>query len=183
MNRILIWIKSLISILYYPVFRLCNYKIQRQDLLQWCNVLTISKYRYEFITFIKLFATLKEYRSLVLWRASLEWLPCSRENIHFVVSPHVIGGGFVLQHGFGSILFPKRIGENVQIWHNVTIGRNGKTKDNPIIGNNVKICAGAIVIGNITIGDNVIIGAGAVVVKDVPSGAVIVGNPARVIIK
>ena len=61
----------------------------------------------------------------------------------------------------------------------VTVGEvNGKR---PVIGNNVSIYTGAIVIGNITISNNAVIGAGSVVVKDVPENAVVVGNPAKII--
>ena len=58
-------------------------------------------------------------------------------------------------------------------------GKNGA----PIIGNNVSIGAGAIIIGGIRIGNNVKIGAGAVVVDDVPDNSVVVGEKARVIKK
>lgn len=51
----------------------------------------------------------------------------------------------------------------------------------PVIGDNVKICTGAIVCGDITIGNNVIIGAGSVVFKSIPDNCVVVGNPARII--
>jgi len=54
---------------------------------------------------------------------------------------------------------------------------DGKT----IIGNDVWIGAGAIVLSNVTIGNGAIIGAGAVVTNDVPDYAVVVGAPARVI--
>jgi serine O-acetyltransferase len=128
-----------------------------------------------------LFADLKEYRSLLLWRTGASWIPCPKENVHFVVPPHKVKGGLVLQHGFSSIIFPESMGENVQIWHNVTIGRKGKWSGNPIIGDNVKICAGAIVIGSIVIGNNSTIGGGSIVTKDVPEGATVVGNPAKVI--
>lgn len=50
-----------------------------------------------------------------------------------------------------------------------------------IIGNNVFIGVGSILLPGITIGDNVIIGAGAVVTRDIPSNSVAVGSPARVI--
>ena len=53
----------------------------------------------------------------------------------------------------------------------------------PIIGNNVKICAGSILVGNIKIGNNVIIGAGSVVTKNVPDNCVIAGVPAKIIKK
>ena len=181
MNRYIIWLKCIFSILYWPIFRFMNYTIQKQDLQKWCEVLIVSKYRSEFLTFIKLFATLKEYRNLVLWRGGVEWLPCPRENIHFVTKPEKIQSGLVFQHGFSTIIFAETIGCNVQIWQNVTIGRKHKYSGNPIIGNNVKICTGAIVLGSIKIGDNSIIGAGAVVTKDIPKNSVVVGNPARII--
>ena len=63
----------------------------------------------------------------------------------------------------------------------MTIGVVGEKR--PVIGDNVRVATGAIVIGGITIGDNVIIGAGAVVVKDVPPDCVVVGNPARIVKK
>ena len=44
----------------------------------------------------------------------------------------------------------------------------------PLIGNNVRIGTGAVVLGPITIGDNVNIGAGAIVMKDVPSNTTVV---------
>ena len=48
----------------------------------------------------------------------------------------------------------------------------------PIIGDNVRICAGAVVLGDIIIGNNVTIGANAVVLKDVPDNCIAVGVPA-----
>lgn len=49
-----------------------------------------------------------------------------------------------------------------------------------VIGNDVWIGSGAIVVGGVTVGDGVVIGAGAVVAKDVPPYAIVVGNPAQV---
>ncbi|WP_282085657.1 sugar O-acetyltransferase [Streptomyces tendae] len=48
-----------------------------------------------------------------------------------------------------------------------------------VIGDNVWLGGGAIVLPGVTIGDNSVIGAGAVVTKDVPPNVVAVGNPAR----
>ena len=51
----------------------------------------------------------------------------------------------------------------------------------PNIGDEVKLSAGAKVIGDINIGSKVIIGANAVATKDLPSNCVAVGVPAKVI--
>lgn len=48
-----------------------------------------------------------------------------------------------------------------------------------IIGNNVVIGMGALVIGGIKIGDDAVIGMGAVLTSDVPPGEVWAGNPAK----
>lgn len=50
-----------------------------------------------------------------------------------------------------------------------------------VIGDNVWIGGGAIVLAGVTIGDDAVIGAGAVVTRDVPARSVAVGNPAHVI--
>lgn len=57
-----------------------------------------------------------------------------------------------------------------------------KTQTAPvIIGNNVWIGGGAIILPGVTIGDNVVIGAGSVVTKDIPSNKIAYGNPCKVI--
>lgn len=58
----------------------------------------------------------------------------------------------------------------------------GKTRAaNVVIGNNVFIGAGSIVLPGVHIGSRVIIGAGSVVTKDIPENSVAVGNPCKVI--
>lgn len=91
------------------------------------------------------------------------------------------GKGLFFQHGFSTIINAKSIGDYCWINQQVTIGDSTGNEDIPTIGNNVRICAGAIIVGNITIGDNVTIGAGATVYKDVPSNSVVVPNRSRVI--
>ena len=57
-----------------------------------------------------------------------------------------------------------------------------KTQTAPVvIGKNVWIGGGAIIMPGVTIGDNVVIGAGSVVTKDIPSNKVAFGNPCRVV--
>jgi acetyltransferase-like isoleucine patch superfamily enzyme len=52
-----------------------------------------------------------------------------------------------------------------------------------IIGANVWIGAGAIVLDGVQIGDNAVIAPGAVVTVDVPSGVHVAGNPARQVVR
>ncbi len=60
------------------------------------------------------------------------------------------------------------------------VKKNGKT---PTIGNNVVVSCGASILGDCVIGDNVIIGAGCVVVKSVPANCTLIGNPAVIVKK
>ena len=95
-----------------------------------------------------------------------------------------IGKGFFIDHGNGVVIGEtSEIGDNVTIFHQVTLGGKGggKGKRHPTLGNNIMVGAGAKLLGNIVIGDNVKIGAGSVVVKDIPSDCVAAGNPARLI--
>lgn len=48
-----------------------------------------------------------------------------------------------------------------------------------MIGANVWIGSGAIILPGVTIGDDAVVGAGSVVTRDVPAGATVAGNPAR----
>lgn len=94
--------------------------------------------------------------------------------------PEKIGGGFSFQHGFSTIVAAREIGENCRVYQQVTIGY--REKHAPVIGNNVEITVGAIVIGNVYIGDGAVIGAGAVVVHDVSADTTVIGVPARPIL-
>lgn len=96
-----------------------------------------------------------------------------------------IGGGLQIIHGYSTIIYCHSMGENCTVYQNVTLGR-GKSVNGinaPIIGNNVTIYTGAIIIGGVHIGDNAKIAAGAVVVKDVPPNSTAVGQQARIITK
>lgn len=50
-----------------------------------------------------------------------------------------------------------------------------------VVGNDVWIGGGAILLPGVTVGSNVVIGAGSVVTRDIPSGVVACGNPCRVV--
>lgn len=95
-----------------------------------------------------------------------------------------IGKGFNIQHGFGIIIGPRySIGNNFTIHQGVTLGQKVINSPNEriIIGDNVTIFAGAIVLGDITIGDNSSIAANAVVLKDVTADSIFGGVPAKLL--
>jgi len=83
------------------------------------------------------------------------------------------------------------IGSGVMIAPNVTIAVTGHPLHHdrrwhgemyafPVtIGDNVWICAGAIVLPGVTIGEGSVIGAGSVVTKDIPPYSLAVGNPCK----
>ena len=61
-------------------------------------------------------------------------------------------------------------------------GANGPpSKGDIVIGNDVWVGYGAIILSGVTIGDGAVIGAGAVVASDVPPYAVVIGNPAKIV--
>ena len=97
-----------------------------------------------------------------------------------------IGRGLVIDHGMGVVIGETaEIGDDVLLYHGVTLGGTGKDKGkrHPTVGNNVVIGAGAKVLGPIYIGSNSKIGANSVVLNNVPEGATAVGIPAKNIIK
>lgn len=101
------------------------------------------------------------------------------ETCYVSMPPEKLGGGFSLQHGFSTIVSAEEIGVNCRVNQQVTIGYSGNYA--PVLGDNVRVCAGSIVIGPIHVGDGAVIGAGSVFVHDVPPGATVVGQAARVI--
>lgn len=91
-----------------------------------------------------------------------------------------IGPRLYIQHGFATYISAKSIGSDCWINQQVTIGYTFDPEP-PVIGNGVRISAGAKVVGSITVGDNAIIAANAAVAKNVPENAIVGGVPAKVI--
>ena len=95
----------------------------------------------------------------------------------------------ILPHGLHGVFISKDaiIGENVTIFHQVTIGsiqsKNSKHYGSPILGNNILIGAGAKIIGNVKVGNNVNIGANSVVIEDIPDNVTVVGVPSKIVKK
>lgn len=62
---------------------------------------------------------------------------------------------FLLYGGLGIVLHHRaKIGKNVLIGKNVTIGGISKIKEVPVIGDNVLIWSGAKILGDVVIGKN-----------------------------
>ncbi len=95
-----------------------------------------------------------------------------------------IKGTLFIDHGAGIVIGETAIiGNEVTLYHGVTLGATGKEtgKRHPTVGDNVVIGAGAKLLGSIEIGNNVKIGSNSVVLKDIPDGCTVVGTEARIV--
>ena len=102
-----------------------------------------------------------------------------------------IGKNLFIDHGMGVVIGEtSEIGNNVTIYHAVTLGgsspsidseRQRHEKRHPTIGNDVVVGSGSQIIGPIKVGNNARIASNAVVVKDVPENATMVGIPAKAV--
>lgn len=90
------------------------------------------------------------------------------------------GPGIWLHHGGRSlILHPStRIGSDVDLYHDVTIGVRDE-RPAATIGDGVVLGVGCRVLGPVQVGAGAQVGANAVLVKDAEPGATYVGIPAR----
>ena len=100
-----------------------------------------------------------------------------------------IGKNLFIDHGMGVVIGEtSEIGNNVTIYHSVTLGgispsinsdNQRNIKRHPTLEDGVVVGSGAQVLGPVVIGKNSKIGANAVVTKNVPDNAVMVGIPAK----
>lgn len=95
-----------------------------------------------------------------------------------------IGDHLFIDHGAGVVIGETaEVGDNVTIYHGVTLGGTGKDtgKRHPTIEDNVLLGAGVNVLGPITVGAGSRVGAGSTVLCDIPPGSTAVGSPAVVV--
>lgn len=124
-------------------------------------------------------------RTVKRWRLPLvpKLLRKANYYLHHVHLPleAEIGEGTVLGYGgLGIVIHERaRIGRNCLISQQVTIGGRSGREGVPVIGDHVRIGAGAKILGDLRIGDHAVVGANAVVTRDVAPGAVVAGVPAR----
>jgi serine O-acetyltransferase len=99
-----------------------------------------------------------------------------------------IGRRFFIDHGAGVVIGETAIiGDNVMLYHQVTLGATGwwkhresaNVKRHPTIGANVTIGVGASILGPITIGHDSKIGAMALVLESLPPHSVVMAQPAN----
>ncbi|MCZ7682875.1 MAG: hypothetical protein M5U28_30375 [Sandaracinaceae bacterium] len=86
-----------------------------------------------------------------------------------------------LWHHGGMMLGARRIGDDVHIRHNVTIGvaRRDAPEAKPVLEDRVDVGAGAAIVGDVRIGHDTRIGANTVVIESCAPGSVLFGVPAR----
>jgi serine O-acetyltransferase len=99
-----------------------------------------------------------------------------------------IGKRFFIDHGAGVVIGETaEIGDNVMLYHQVTLGatgwwkhrEDGRAKRHPTIEDNVTIGVGASVLGPVTIGHDSKIGAMALVLENIPPGSIVVAQSAK----
>lgn len=103
---------------------------------------------------------------------------------NIMLFPNTIGPGVKLVHpGFRRIDSFVKIGSNCTILPMVLFGRKRPTDMNSdiIVGDNCYISTGVTILGPVIVGNNVTIGAGAVVLKDIPDNVVVGGVPAQIL--
>ncbi|MBD3389305.1 MAG: serine O-acetyltransferase [Candidatus Altiarchaeales archaeon] len=92
-----------------------------------------------------------------------------------------IGKGFFIDHATGVVIGETaEIGDNVMLYHGVTLGGHGWWRDrkgekrHPTLEDNVTVGVGATILGPVTVKKNSKVGALAVIVDDIPEDSTVV---------
>jgi serine O-acetyltransferase len=117
----------------------------------------------------------------------LAYLYCFRRKnvlgnrLGFKIPKNCFGPGLAIYH-HGCIIVNEdaRIGKNCRLHGNNCIGNSGKTNAVPVIGDDLDMGFGAVVIGGLQLGNNITLGSNAVVVHSCAEDDVtLVGIPAK----
>lgn len=137
---------------------------------------------------------MSSYRAVFLYRLS-SWL--NKRGLFFLaniikeinisvngceISPYAeIGKNFRIIHTLGIVIGSgTKIGDNVTIYQNVTIGtKAGGGYVYPKINDDVTIFSNATILGNVEVGEGSTIGANSLVLKNVQRKSVVFGIPAK----
>ena len=143
-----------------------------------CNILNLV------LGLIWLLLNVPEYRNVFYLRFKyLKYLMMylkPNSTLYICTPSKEFGPGVFIQHGFATVITAEHVGRNCWINQQVTIGYNDSKKygfGKPWIGDNVRVSAGAKVVGKVKIGDGTTIGVNAVVVKDVAPNSTVVPSP------
>ena len=137
------------------------------------------------------FHALTAYRfNHALYRAGVPILPRWFSHIaRFLTGIEIhpgakIGQSVFIDHGMGVVIGETtEVGDGCTIYQGVTLGGTSLShgKRHPTLGRRVTVGVNAAVLGAIVLGDNVKVGGGSVVVRDVPADATVVGIPAHIV--
>lgn len=108
----------------------------------------------------------------------------------FIENNVIIGNNCTIKNGV-HIWDGVHLENDVFIGPNVSFTNDKKPKshskewklEKTLVKNGASIGAGAIILPGIIIGENAIVGAGSIVTKDVKPNSIVVGNPAKELIK
>lgn len=102
-----------------------------------------------------------------------------------------IGRRVMIDHGMGIVIGETaEVGDDCVLYQGVTLGagreaREGQAtrgcKRHPTLGQGVIVGSGAEIQGPVIVGDNVRVASGSIVLRDVPPDCIVVGVPGRVI--
>ena len=154
---------------------------------------------FEVLTYQGLHAVLLHRLAHALYTRHIPFLPRLISQFARLITAGIeihpgarIGRRFFIDHGTGVVIGETaEIGENVMLYHQVTLGAtgwwkhrgDGRVKRHPTIGDNVTIGVGASILGPITVGHDSKIGAMALVLESLPPHSVVMAQPARLQIR
>ena len=152
---------------------------------------------FEVLTYQGLHALLLHRLAHRLYLAGVPFIPRLISQIGRVITGGIeihpgarIGKRFFIDHGAGVVIGETaEIGDNVMLYHQVTLGAtgwwkhrgDGRAKRHPTIEDNVTIGVGASILGPVTIGHDSKIGAMALVLENIPPKSLVVSHPAHLL--
>lgn len=158
------------------MFILRIYTFSRVDKLDAkCNLIVLFfyfvRYLYTSNYFVLRFLS---YPIFISYRFIVYWILGT--DIHYKTQ---IGKNMKIYHGVGTVINPKSIiGDNLIIRHGVTIGNylsSSGVSGSPVIGNDVELGCGSVILGDIVIGNNVTINSNSLITKNVPDNSTCFG--------
>ena len=104
-----------------------------------------------------------------------------------------IGSRLFIDHGLGVVIGETaEVGDDCVLYQGVTLGAQAAarmgalsrdTKRHPTLGNSVVVGSGAQILGGFVVGNNVQVASGSILLKEVPDDCIVVGVPGRVIFR